>query len=266
VRAKSLYVGAAHGLRRLLRPTGLLDRMARSRRPWIRHLRSLLAIYDASDLASLDLPWWTYDAIHEIDAFLRTRVNPRAFEFGSGASTLWLAARVDHVTSLEHDEGFAVEVEALLGATDNVTLLVVAPTPSDDPAIPSDREGHDHLDFTDYVHSIDTAGGPFDLIVVDGRARLACLERAREHLAPGGRIVFDDIRRERYRPALQTAGLRAQVCAGAKPSLPYPDATAIFAVAGGGGGSGAGADAGPDADAGGDSSGGPDVDPDDERS
>ncbi len=257
MRAKELYVGAAHGLRRLLRPTGILDRMARSRRPWVRHLRSLFAIYDASDLASLDLPWWTYDAIEEIDAFLRTRTTPRAFEFGSGASTLWLAARVDHVTSVEHDESFAVEVEALLGATDNVRLLVVPPTPSDDPATPSDREGHDHLDFTDYVRSIDSAEGPFDLIVVDGRARLACLERARQHLAPGGRIVFDDIRRERYRPALRTAGLQAQVCAGAKPSVPYRDATAIFAVAAPGGGSGAGPDGGP--------GGGPGA-PDDERS
>jgi predicted O-methyltransferase YrrM len=231
VRAKELYVRAAHGLRGVLRPTGLLDRMAESRRPRVRHLRSLLAIYDASDLASLDLPWWTYDATREIDAFLRTRTAPRAFEFGSGASTLWLAARVDHVTSVEHDETFAIEVEALLGPTDNATLLVVPPSPSDDPATPSDREGHEHLDFTDYVRSIDTADGPFDLIVVDGRARLACLERARDHLAPGGRIVFDDIERERYRPALRTAGLQAQVLAGAKPSLPYRDATAIFAVA-----------------------------------
>ena len=88
-----------------------------------------------------------------------------------------------------------------------------------------------HFDFTEYVRSIESVGGPFDLIVVDGRARLACLDHARNHLAPGGRIVFDDIGRERYRPALRTTGLQAQVCVGAKPSLPYRDATAIFTVA-----------------------------------
>lgn len=239
MRAKGLYVGALHGLRRTLQPTGVLDRMAASPRFRVRHLRSLLAIYDAADLAVLGLPWWTYDATERVAAFLAEREAPRVFEFGSGASTLWLADRVAHVTAVEHDPPFAEQVRRLLGPRNNVTLQVVVPVPSADPVTPSQREGHVGLDFTDYVTSIDAAGstgtagetdagGPFDLIVVDGRARLACLERATHHLRPDGIIVFDDVLRERYRPALGTPGFEAEVLAGAKPSLPYRDATALL--------------------------------------
>lgn len=228
MRSKQLYVTALRGVRRALGLTGLLDRMAASPRHTVRHLRSLLAIYDAEDLAALDLPWWTYDATRQVAAFLAHRPEARVFEFGSGASTLWLAQRAHHVTSVEHDGEFAEEVRGLLGDATNVTLRIVPPVPSATPAVSSAREGHEDLDFSDYVATIDDADGPFDLIVVDGRARLACLQRARDHLAPGGMIVFDDVLRTRYRPALTATDLRATVVAGAKPSLPYRDATALL--------------------------------------
>ena len=52
--------------------------------------------------------------------------------------------------------------------------------------------------------------GEFDLVVVDGRARVACLQHAAKRLAPGGIVLFDDTQRPRYRAGLEGSGLQVQ--------------------------------------------------------
>jgi hypothetical protein len=42
----------------------------------------------------------------------------------------------------------------------------------------------------------------FDMVLVDGRARIACLYRAVDKVAPGGALVLDNSDYERYQPAL----------------------------------------------------------------
>jgi hypothetical protein len=188
----------------------------------------MLAVYDAEDLAKLGLAWWTYAAIARVEMFLQGR-NARVFEFGSGASTLWLARRADHVYSVEHDLEFAEVVAGLEPSIRNVTFITAPPVMDNtSEMIRSGRKGFEGLDFTDYVKSIEAIGGTFDLIVIDGRARIACLERAVEHLSPDGLILFDDIRRPRYRSALERRDMDVEVLAGPKPSIPFPDATALM--------------------------------------
>ena len=227
---RSAYVRLARGVRRQAQYLGLLEALESRQGWWLGHARTLFAIYDSEDLARLDLPWWTYRAITEVEAFLASREAPRVFEFGSGASTVWLARRVSTLHTVEHDEEFARLVRSMLEGLPHVTLHQVPATTAGASASPttSERMGHGDLDFTDYVATIDQVGGPFDLVVVDGRARLACLDRALDHLAPGGRILFDDVRRRRYRSALTLKGTQVRVLSGAKPSLPYPDATALL--------------------------------------
>ena len=54
--------------------------------------------------------------------------------------------------------------------------------------------------FRSYITQIREAGAPFDVVQVDGRARLECAAVAREHLAPGGWLVVDDVDKPgRYR-------------------------------------------------------------------
>ena len=229
--ARSLYVRAMRAARVVLRVTGLLGRLERSRRPFLRHLRTLFAIYDAEDLAALDLPWWSYASIDAVDRFLAERDGARVFEFGAGASTAWLARRAASVLSVEHDAGFLELVERLVADHDHASLRLVPPVPSPDgqpPSVTSEREGFEGLDLEDYVASIDDAGGPFDLIVIDGRARVACLRQALPHLADGGLIVFDDVHRRRYAPALHHPGLDAEVLHGRTPALPVATSTALL--------------------------------------
>ncbi|HRD62056.1 class I SAM-dependent methyltransferase [uncultured Nocardioides sp.] len=228
---KTWYVAAIRGLRRALAALGLLrllDRWAARSRAglWV---RSLLSIYDLSELLRYDVPWWTFEASDRVAAFLANRPGARVFEWGSGASTVWLSRRSGSVTSVEHDAAWARVVEPILPA--NALVRVVEPLrdPDGSGRARSERAGFEGLDFTPYVAAMDEADGTFDLVVVDGRARNACFHRAISRLAPGGVLVFDNVDRQRYRDALESSPVPIEVewTRGLTPTLPYPTRTAL---------------------------------------
>jgi len=227
---KRVYAAGARATGRALERVGILgeDPPPRSRR--LRHWSfSLTRAHDSIGISKLDVPWWTYGAIDAVEGWLGARDEPvRAFEWGSGASTIWLAKRVDSVHSVEHHAGFGTMIQAELADRPNATLDIVEPVDSPAPEIGSAKEGHGRLDFSRYVRHIDEVGGEFDLIVVDGRAREACLLAALEHLAPGGIVVFDNTLRRRYRSAIAAAPVHETIHRGLTPTLPYPDQTSIL--------------------------------------
>jgi hypothetical protein len=229
---KRLYVRLAHASGSLLRATGVLDRLERSPSRSATWLRSLFAIHDLEEMARLDVPWWTFSSTDRVADFLVGRPDARVFEWGSGASTLWLAGRSASVHSVEHDAGWATALTPRLPA--NVDLTVVSPVPTPTPVIGSAKPGHAGLDFSSYVAAIDAVDGLFDVIVIDGRAREACLRRAVGRLAPDGLIVFDNVDRQRYRDAIGALGGRVEVTTtrGLTPALPYPTRTALLRLSG----------------------------------
>lgn len=227
---KSLYIRVVRLLGAPLRISGLLGalegRTPRSRlTTWV---VSLFAIHDVDGLGRLDVPWWTFDSADQVAAHLRGRPGATVFEWGSGASTLWLAARAGSVHSVEHHPGWAAHLSPRL--PENVTLRVVEPVETSTPDVPSAKPGHAGLDFADYVAAIDEVTGTFDVVVIDGRAREACLARAVERLSPEGIIVFDNADRRRYGEAIGTVGERLTVTMtrGLTPALPYPTRTALL--------------------------------------
>lgn len=234
--ARAVYVRTSRGVRDVAERTGVLSRLDAAYREHpvsVRgHLRTLAAIHDVTDLVSLDVPWWTYGAIDAVSAHLTALDGTaRVFEYGSGASSVWLGRRAASVHTVEHHEGFAevmVGVIADAGLGDVVRLHVVPPVASSHPVVPSTRRGEDGRDYAAYVASIDDVEGEFDLVVVDGRARGACLTQAVRRLAPGGMVLFDDSQRPRYRAAIEGSGLRVERHRGWVPSLPYPRETAVL--------------------------------------
>ena len=231
---KSAYAAGARGVGRGLRRVGVLGDepppRAHRRRHWA---YSLFCAHDSIAIAGLDVPWWTYGAIDAVERWLDAQDAPiRAFEWGSGASTIWLAKRVDSVDSVEHHRGFGEMMQGELvdvaGArATHVELTVIEPVPSSAPRVGSKKEGMSGLDFVDYVRHIDVVGGLFDLVVIDGRAREACLSAALPHLADGGIIVFDNTHRRRYREAIDAADVDSDRFRGLTPTLPYPDETSL---------------------------------------
>lgn len=227
---KALYVALVRLLRRLLEKSRVLprlDRLGRRSRTAL-WLRSWLAIYDVRDLIALDLPWWTFEATDVVADHLSEHPGSRVFEWGSGASSVWLGRRSGRVTSIEHDAGWGDRMKGLLPA--NVEQLVVPPVRESAPIVASHKAGNEGLDFSEYAAAIDRFHDAFDLIVIDGRAREACLVRAVGRLAPGGLIVFDNVDRSRYRDAIAAVGEQIEVrwTRGRTPCLPYPTRTALI--------------------------------------
>lgn len=228
---KTAYISGARAVRRLLAAVGLLgllDRWAARSRTGL-WLRSLLSIHDLEDLLRYDVPWWTFDASDRVAAFLETRPQARVFEWGSGASTVWLSRRAGSVISVEHDAGWAELVGPVLPGNAVVRVVPPAPAVGRPGEQRSAKAGFAGLDFADYAAAIDTTDGDFDLVVVDGRARNACFHRALDRLAPDGVLVFDNVDRERYRAAIATTPFAVDVewTRGLTPALPYPTRTAL---------------------------------------
>jgi hypothetical protein len=227
---KRCYASASHALRGLLgaRLAGASKPgVAQSRsRTWF---RSLFAIHDIDEMDRLDLAWWQLDALAEVDRFLRRTPDARIFEYGSGASTLWLARRASEVVSVEHDADWHAILGRKLSAYPHVRLKLVPGSPEGSgDGYGSGKPGARNLNFRNYVHAIEEEPGAFDLVVIDGRCRIRCLEAASSKLRPGGMILFDNSNRARYRTGLAASGLLRKRYWGLTACLPYPDETTLL--------------------------------------
>ena len=142
------------------------------RRGWF----TSVAAGTARDRDGGPLPLLTYPAIDWLDSVLAP--DDCVFEYGMGGSTLWFAKRVAHVTSVDHSREWVESLHLPRTVTARVAtcggdLLNAAP---DDP----------------YVRAIDEDGRRYDVVVIDGMARLSCVPAADRALTPTGLIIFDN--------------------------------------------------------------------------
>lgn len=156
------------------------------------------------------LPWYTYSTI----AFLLSRLPPDidVFEYGCGLSTLWWMRRARLVISVEHAGPWAESIR--LKAESNVQIIDV----------PS---GQDEV----YANTIASVGWLFDVIIVDGENREACLQLAPNYLKPDGIIILDNSDRPQYHGAishLRNANFRCVDFIGMGPINTYDWMTSIF--------------------------------------
>lgn len=115
------------------------------------------------------LPWLTDGALDFLDSHIfyvkaSLRRNPSVFEFGAGNSTLYFLSRGCLVTSVEHDAEWCrkiADAAACFGYRDRLTLRH-AQRP--------------------YQNEFDATNDGYDLILIDGRDRVRCLERVVEQL------------------------------------------------------------------------------------
>lgn len=151
-----------------------------------------------------EVPWITFRAIDWLDTYLKP--DMRVFEYGAGGSTLYFAKRAGEVISVEHDESFYHWVKDILAqrARTNCDLMLHRSEPCEesDPAFASFQPKYRGQCFQSYVTAIDAyPDGHFDLVLVDGRARMASFKRALPKLKPGGTIMLDNSERPGYAEA-----------------------------------------------------------------
>jgi tRNA A58 N-methylase Trm61 len=225
-----VYAALVHHLRRFLSERGSLaslDSAAEHSRTAL-WLRSLLSVLDFDDFQKLDIPWWTFHAGDQVAQFLSDKADATVFEWGSGASTVWLSRRAARVVSVESDPVWAAKVAAK--NLPNVQLLPVVAPPLDATSTgQSQRMGFRDRDFSAYVDTINHMDQTFDVIVIDGRARGACLSEALPRLRLDGILVFDNTNRRRYKKALRGVKDKVSVTTtmGLTPILLWPSQTSI---------------------------------------
>ena len=169
------------------------------------------------DADGLPLPWLTYGAVEWLHA--RVRTEHRVFEYGAGNSTRWFARRAAEVHSVEHNRGWVERLAADLPA--NASVEFAASSGDDVRSGPGDR----------YHTAIERAPGPFDIVVIDGVARVDCVGPAIEHCAGDGIIVLDNSERARYQPAheeLSEGGFARIDFAGLIPGGALFSCTSVF--------------------------------------
>lgn len=125
------------------------------------------------------LPWWTYSAIYWVEELLQGSED--VFEYGSGNSTMWLAERVSHVTSIEDNRLWLDRLGR--DAPVNIDCRYkccggnILTAPPGDPYVSAINE--DEKKF-------------FDLVVVDGKARESCVKESLPHLKKNGLLLLDN--------------------------------------------------------------------------
>jgi hypothetical protein len=133
-------------------------------------------------------PWIAQGAVR----FCEERLSPpmRGFEWGSGRSTAWFAARLGHLISVEHDPGWYRIVRERLhsrGVGDVDYRRIALSHPAEEPTVPV------YSPLPPYVAAVETElEESLDLVVVDGHYRQACIRAALPKLAAGGLLLVDN--------------------------------------------------------------------------
>jgi hypothetical protein len=148
-------------------------------------------------LLAAGLPWITFPAMRWLDAYLQPSMA--VFEWGAGGSTLFLARRVARVVSVEYDAGWCAAVADRLGplALRNVELRHLPPERGDEGALyRSSAPEFAGMHFRRYVESVgEHPDRAFDVVLVDGRARLGCVLSALPKLKDDGVLILDNSER-----------------------------------------------------------------------
>lgn len=126
-------------------------------------------------------PWLTEKAISFLDEFLNKNPDAKILEFGCGGSTIWFSKKTSKLVSIEHDKEWYNSVKSYIennAECNQVDMRLI------------DRPYYGICDqFPDDF---------FDLILVDGRDRVKCVEKSIRILKKGGVLMLDNAERPWY--------------------------------------------------------------------
>ncbi len=142
--------------------------------------RARQALYERSHP---DDPWLTPAAIRLLGSLLRP--TDRGAEFGSGRSTLWFAARVGTLTSVEHDPGWHKAISEMLleRGLHNVDYILAL---EDQPLERGGESAYARV-------ACGFADDSLDFALVDGHYRDYSAKFIGPKIRPGGMLVIDNV-------------------------------------------------------------------------
>ena len=122
------------------------------------------------------------DGLFYFENLLQRKDKIDVLEWGTGKGTKYFTELLDNAgvdytwTGMEHDERWYEQVKQWCGKNKRVKLVL------------ADKDSEEYL----------KPEGKFDLIYVDGRNRVKCLQHAKSILNPGGVVLLHDAQRTRY--------------------------------------------------------------------
>ena len=154
-------------------------------------------------------PWLTFQSI----TFLRNRLTPEmnVFEYSCGSSTIFYAKRCKSVIAVEHNREWSPKVVKTLEQL-GLQNWEVHQVQAED--VKPDGCSKNFLDtgsyfskgwakwFKKYAHLIEQTDDQYDVISVDGGARVSCMKHAIPKLSPGGFLILDNSERPRYQSGI----------------------------------------------------------------
>ncbi|MCP4888053.1 MAG: class I SAM-dependent methyltransferase [Planctomycetaceae bacterium] len=187
------------------------DALFRAKPQWNRFAEDWYDSRQAGRSSLIDQrPWLTYPAIEFLEAIDWSK--KRVFEWGGGGSTLFFLRLGATVVTIEHDRKWSQQVLQLAKSRGygNLDLRLHEPEKVVEAAtcssFGSSNAHYRHLSFEAYVTSIDEfPDSSFDLVLIDGRSRCACLNHGISKVAEGGILVFDNADRKEYENAIESA-------------------------------------------------------------
>lgn len=167
-------------------------------------LNSYIANHE--EFLSLKVPYMSKRATMFIEKLINDNKYFNCYEWGSGGSTLWLENHVSSVTSVEESQLWFNYLKNKIDQN-KTNLILINPMKnsisSKSKYLRSQKRGYENKNYLEYVEYIDNFD-KFDLIIIDGRARAFCLNKAINHINVNGAIVFDDTYRKRYKKVIQS--------------------------------------------------------------
>jgi len=191
------------------------------------------------------VPWFTYSAISFLEKNLPSHLS--MFEYGGGQSTVYWANRIKQVQSVDHDISFGEFIRPKLPVNAQMSIITENQSVSgidqsllhdlpqlSDPVrdIRTFRSGQLNTLFQAYALEIlKYPKNSFDVVIVDGMARILSTWAAIKSFQNNGFIVFDNSDRDFYQPAfdmLEYHGYRRIDFWGMGPINPYEWCTSVF--------------------------------------
>lgn len=159
----------------------------------------------------IDRPWIVFLAQKKLDKLVGS--NNVCFEWGSGGSTLYFSRRIKNLISIEHDPQWYERVSSELQKRrrTNCDYRLIRPENFNNGTIINNVLGkYKSTDqklagkiFYRYCRQITNfPSNYFDIVFVDGRARVSCTALSIDKIKPHGWLVLDNSERVEYKEAL----------------------------------------------------------------
>ena|SRR3990167_5406071 len=126
-----------------------------------------------------DTPWLTKQSREFLDQFFQNNPDAKVLEFGAGGSTIWFSGKTKNLITIESQQDWFSFVKAKLERLGRNVDLRLIPNNYFEVCATFEKES-------------------FDLILVDARYRVQCIETSKNLVKPGGILMLDNADRVKY--------------------------------------------------------------------